>query len=99
MSDKVLNRNYTGLPKNYLSMLNKETLDIWKKYSKVDADDLETIEKSIVKHASSTLARTAFNMDAVAAYYSTAYSIRDRLIEMWNETQQYHTLKLSLIHI
>eukprot|EP00834_Sanchytrium_tribonematis_P005983 NODE_404_length_8016_cov_1.092965.p1 type:complete len:802 gc:universal NODE_404_length_8016_cov_1.092965:6267-3862(-) len=92
-NDQVLNRNFTGLPKNYLSLMNKKTLELWEKYSKVDENDIEVIEKSIVKHASSTMARTAFNMDALAAYYSAAYSIRDRLIEIWNETQQFHTLK------
>eukprot|EP00835_Amoeboradix_gromovi_P004698 NODE_383_length_9627_cov_0.480793.p1 type:complete len:863 gc:universal NODE_383_length_9627_cov_0.480793:1583-4171(+) len=91
--DPILNRNFTGLPKNYLSMMNKSTLELWEKYSKVDENDVEVIEKSLVKHASSTLARTAFNMDALAAYHSAAYSVRDRLIEIWNETQQFHTLK------
>ena len=91
-NENILNRNYTGLPKNYLSMMNKETLELWEKYSKVDDGNVEVIEKSIVKHASSTLARTAFNMDALAAYNSAAFSVRDRLIETWNETQQFHTL-------
>ena len=67
-NEQILNRNFTGFPKNYLSMVNKSTLELWEKYSKIDSTDVEVIEKSIVKHASSTMARTAFNMDALAAY-------------------------------
>ncbi|KAJ3057511.1 Non-essential glycogen phosphorylase [Rhizophlyctis rosea] len=32
-------------------------------------------------------------MDNFAAYQATAYSVRDRLIDNWNSTQQYHSSK------
>jgi len=86
-------RNFTGLPSSQLSLLKKEAVTLWQKLSAVDPSDPEHIQRSIVKHATSTLARTVFNVDSFAAYQATAHSVRDRLIEFWNETQQYHTLR------
>jgi starch phosphorylase len=56
-------------------------------------NDQETIQKNIIDHVEYTLARTKHNFDSFAAYQATAYSVRDRLIEKWNETQQYYTEK------
>lgn len=86
-------RNFTGLPSGQLSTLKKEAVNLWHKLSAVDPSDAEHIQKSIVKHATSTLARTVFNMDSFAAYQATSHSVRDRLIEFWNITQQYHTIQ------
>jgi glucan phosphorylase len=36
------------------------------------------------------LARSRLNFDDHAAFQATALSLRDRLIEMWNDTQQYY---------
>lgn len=38
-----------------------------------------------------TLARTHFNMDNLAGYQATAYTIRDQLLSQWDETQQHQT--------
>ncbi|KNE66788.1 glycogen/starch/alpha-glucan phosphorylase [Allomyces macrogynus ATCC 38327] len=61
--------------------------------SAVEPADVEQIQRSIVKHATSTLARTVFNVEKFAAYQATAHSVRDRLIEEWNVTMQTHTLR------
>lgn len=53
--------------------------------------DIETIQKSIVHHCEYTLARTRFNFDKKSCYMAAAYSLRDRLIESWNDTQQHIT--------
>jgi len=50
-----------------------------------------SIERYIVDHVEHTLARTRFNFDKFDAYLATALSVRDRLIESWNDTQQYFT--------
>ncbi|KAI8841712.1 hypothetical protein BC829DRAFT_446690 [Chytridium lagenaria] len=55
--------------------------------------DEDAILKSFCRHATKTLARSSFNMDNFAAYHATAYSVRDRLLDKWNATQQYHTRK------
>lgn len=36
-----------------------------------------------------TLARSRYIFDEQEAYMATAYSVRDRLIESWNDTQTY----------
>eukprot|EP01113_Clastostelium_recurvatum_P001453 TRINITY_DN1058_c0_g1_i1.p1 TRINITY_DN1058_c0_g1~~TRINITY_DN1058_c0_g1_i1.p1 ORF type:complete len:883 (-),score=343.61 TRINITY_DN1058_c0_g1_i1:101-2668(-) len=56
-------------------------------------NDTDSIQNNIMDHVEYTLARTKYNFDHMAAYQATAYSIRDRLIERWNETQQYYTEK------
>jgi starch phosphorylase len=53
------------------------------------ANDAGSIGKSIAGHVEYTLARTPYNMDMGALYRATAHSVRDRLIEHWNDTQQH----------
>lgn len=54
-----------------------------------DQHDKLSIEESIVKHVEYTLARSRHSFDNLEAYQATAYSLRDRLILLWNDTQQY----------
>eukprot|EP01132_Coremiostelium_polycephalum_P004195 gene4195-5250_t len=51
----------------------------------------DSIQKGILDHVEYTLARTKYNFDSFSAYQGSAYSVRDRLIERWNETQQFYT--------
>ena len=51
--------------------------------------DEESLMKSIVDHLEFTLARTRFSMNKKVAYKASALSIRDRLIEIWNDSQIY----------
>ena len=51
--------------------------------------DKINIQKSIVKHIEYTLATTRFNVDAHYLFQGTALSVRDRLLEQWNDTQLY----------
>lgn len=55
------------------------------------ARDVPAIQRQIVNHAEYTLARTRYKIDSCGAYQATAFSVRDRLIESWNDTQQYFT--------
>lgn len=55
------------------------------------ARDVPAVQRQIVNHVEYTLARTRYNFDSFGAYQATAYSVRDRLIESWNDTQQYFT--------
>lgn len=57
--------------------------------------DKKSIQRSIVNHVEYTLACTRFNFDDFAAYSATAYSVRDRLIEQWNDTQAFHKVSYS----
>ena len=59
---------------------------IWELMSSYIGHDKKSIQRSIVNHVEYTLACTRFNFDDFAAYKATAYSVRDRLIEQWNDT-------------
>jgi glycogen phosphorylase len=48
--------------------------------------DQKSIQRSVINHVEYTLARTRFNFDNLGAYQATGYSVRDRLIEAWNDT-------------
>ena len=51
----------------------------------------EAFMQSIVNHMEFTLARTRFSICQESAYKATALSVKDRLLEVWNDTQlQFH---------
>lgn len=52
-------------------------------------NDVLSVQESIVNHVEYTLARTRHQFDDFECYQAAAYSLRDRLIEMWNDTQTY----------
>jgi len=54
-------------------------------------NSIRGIQRSIINHVEHTLAMTRFNFNNYGAYQACAYSVRDRLIESWNDTQQYFT--------
>jgi starch phosphorylase len=63
--------------------------------------DVHSIQRSIVNHVEYTLARTRFNFDNNGAYHAASNSVRDRLIEAWNDTNDYHNVShmMTFIHI
>jgi starch phosphorylase len=66
---------------------------LWSLMSSYLARDVSSIQKYVVNHLEYSLARTRYNFDRSGAYHATALSVRDRLIEAWNDTQQYFTEK------
>jgi len=65
--------------------------DAWTKNQFESFKDKTEFEKEVVRHVETTLARSMFNCDDVAAYSATALAFRDRLIKDWNKTQQRQT--------
>ena len=57
------------------------------------ARDVPSIQRQIVNHCEYTLARTRYKIDNFIAYQATSLAVRDRLIESWNDTQQFFTEK------
>ena len=62
---------------------------IWEIMNKNLKSDKFSIQESIVKHIEYTLAVNRFDINKESIYQGTALSVRDRLIEQWNETQLY----------
>ena len=49
--------------------------------------DKLNVQKSIVKHIEYTLSKTRFDINSQYFFQGTALSVRDRLLEQWNDTQ------------
>ena len=63
---------------------------MWELMSSYLGSDVKSIQRQIANHVEYTLARTRFNFDNFGAYQAAAYAVRDRLLESWNDTQQFH---------
>ncbi|KAI8362705.1 glycosyl transferase [Choanephora cucurbitarum] len=68
--------------------LDEKAKAVWKKHIKPEKNDVEAIENDIVHHTITTLCRGVYNVDKLAMYQATAHSVRDRLLEDWNVTQE-----------
>ncbi|OBZ90598.1 Glycogen phosphorylase 1 [Choanephora cucurbitarum] len=68
--------------------LDENAKAVWKKHIKPEKNDVEAIENDIVHHTITTLCRGVYNVDKLAMYQATAHSVRDRLLEDWNVTQE-----------
>ena len=49
--------------------------------------DVLSVQKSIVQHIEYTLSKTRFEINSQYLFQGTALSVRDRLLEQWNDTQ------------
>lgn len=68
---------------------SQKDIKMWDLMSSYLGSDIKSIQRQIVNHVEYTLARTRFNFDNNGCYYATAYSVRDRLVESWNDTYQH----------
>ncbi|GME77667.1 unnamed protein product [Ambrosiozyma monospora] len=69
------------------------TREKWTKFGVKEFTNVEELEKVLINHVETTLARSMYNCDDLAAYQSLSVSIKDKLTLHWNKTQQLHTLK------
>ncbi|CAG9315123.1 unnamed protein product [Blepharisma stoltei] len=91
-SSRVFLKEKQFRPEFHGQLKGEERTDkLWKLMAEYLDSDLITIQKSIVSHVEYTLARTRFNFDNLSCYRATAFSVRDRLIESWNDSQQIFT--------
>ncbi|CAG8470599.1 9803_t:CDS:10, partial [Racocetra persica] len=84
-------RTPTGLTKSEQENWDPKILGLWEKCAVGDNNDKESFQRSFVRHVTTTLARSVYNIDNFSAYQATANTVRDRLIKRWNDTQQSHT--------
>ena len=63
---------------------------LWRLSSSCLANDVPSIQRSLVQHVEYTLARRRYKFDRGSFYQATAHSVRDRLIERWTDTQQFY---------
>ncbi|KAJ5391733.1 hypothetical protein N7509_007223 [Penicillium cosmopolitanum] len=88
-------RTFTGLGpseiKNVEASIPEPLREAWRKYSAHEFTNKDEFERELVRHIETTLARSLYNCDDLAAYSGTALAFRDRLIIEWNRTQQRQT--------
>lgn len=88
-------RTFTGLGpseiKNIEASIPEPLREAWRKYSAHEFTNKDEFERELVRHIETTLARSLYNCDELAAYSGTALAFRDRLIIEWNRTQQRQT--------
>ncbi|KAH8698450.1 putative glycogen phosphorylase GlpV/Gph1 [Talaromyces proteolyticus] len=65
--------------------------ETWRKYSANGFEDKGGFEREFIRHVETTLARSLYNCDELAAYAGTALAFRDKMIIEWNKTQQRQT--------
>ncbi|KAG5518378.1 hypothetical protein PMAC_003175 [Pneumocystis sp. 'macacae'] len=90
-------RTHTGLGKEQIKFLQEQIPEIqrhtWESHTERDLNTKDAFERDFVRYVETTLARSMYNCDDLAAYQATAHSVRDRLITRWNKTQQTLTLE------
>lgn len=55
------------------------------------AEEAQELQKVLLHHAQVTFAHPASSFDASVMYEATAQSVRDRLVERWNKTEEHLT--------
>ncbi|KZF23459.1 glycosyltransferase family 35 protein [Xylona heveae TC161] len=88
-------RTFTGFGpseiKSVEAAIPEPQREAWKKFTAQEFSTKEEFQAEAVRHIETTLARSLFNCDELAAYSGTALAFRDRLVIEWNKTQQRHT--------
>lgn len=81
--EKCYRTQFVGLRQN----LENKSDKLWSLMDTYIPRDPLTIQKSIMNHVEYTLARTRFNLDDQILYKGTSLSVKDRLLENWNDSQ------------
>ena len=62
-------------------------------YSLMDSylpNDVLSVQRDVLRHVEHSLGRTRYRFDDFEAYQATSLSVRDRLIEWWNDTNLHY---------
>ena len=90
-------RSATGYGKEEIKVLIStipvKARGLWKSFAFHKFNTKEEFEREVVRHVSTSLARSMYNFDDFAAYHGTALAMRDRLLVAWNETHQAYASK------
>ncbi|SSD60865.1 probable Glycogen phosphorylase [Saccharomycodes ludwigii] len=90
-------KRFTGfLPQEIVAIDNAIPLqarNIWNKNKVEKFTTVDAFEKRFIDHVETTLARSIYNCDDLAAYQATSNSVRDNLTLDLNKTQQRQTAR------
>ncbi|CAI4825961.1 BAH_G0056120.mRNA.1.CDS.1 [Saccharomyces cerevisiae] len=92
-----LTRRLTGfLPQEIKSIdtiIPLKSRALWNKHQVKKFNKAEDFQDRFIDHVETTLARSLYNCDDMAAYEAASMSIRDNLVIDWNKTQQKFTTR------
>ena len=74
-------------PEFQLSKDDDKNQKVWSIMKTYLPRDKVSVQKSIIYHVEFSLARTRFDITPDILYTGTSISVRDRLLESWNDTQ------------
>lgn len=90
-------RSMTGFTPTEIKAIDQsipiKAREVWTRYAVKEFATPDDLESLFINHVETTLARSMYNCDNLAAYSALSSSIRDKLILHWNKTQQLHTLR------
>jgi starch phosphorylase len=75
-----------------MSFFDERKEKIWTLMDKYLPRDENSIQESILKHIEYTLGKNRFQINNQCLYYGSSLSVRDRLLEQWNDTQLYYSI-------
>ncbi|AMD22182.1 HGL158Cp [Eremothecium sinecaudum] len=89
---RTLARRLTGfLPREIKAIDAKiplESRELWKRHEVKKFTDKDGFQAKFIQHVETTLARSLYNCDELAAYEAMSEAVRDNLVIDWNKTQQ-----------
>jgi len=74
-------------------MIPLKSRALWNKHQVKKFNKAEDFQDRFIDHVETTLARSLYNCDDMAAYEAASMSIRDNLVIDWNKTQQKFTTR------
>ena len=75
------------------SIIPLKSRSLWTKHQVQKFTEGEDFQDRFIDHVETTLGRSLYNCDDLAAYEATSMSVRDNLIIDWNKTQQKFTTR------
>ena len=75
------------------TMIPLKSRALWNKHQVKKFNKAEDFQDRFIDHVETTLARSLYNCDDMAAYEAASMSIRDNLVIDWNKTQQKFTTR------
>jgi len=86
-------RKQKHFKREYKSNFVDETKEkIWTLMDKYLPRDNNSIQESILKHIEYTFGKNRFEINNEYLYFGSSLSVRDRLLEQWNDTQLYFSI-------
>ena len=92
-----LYENYKKKEKNFKSeykiiLFDEKKDKIWSLMDKYLPKNKSFLQESILKHIEYTLGKNRFQINNEAFYYGTSLTVRDCLLERWNDTELFVTI-------